>query len=269
MSDETGTNTSLITNFKNKIAYNLHKASYDPEANKFAEGQTKKAEEPDKKTTELVTTDATTDQGDPNKFNLKRTTSKVWNQTTYYLRLIFVPFIGLMMAMIVANEMIVYSVPIRIIFFIFVLILCLLSTTATVGLSLFYILKGGYSYYINHMTDKPNKYIMPTIFSLLPVMRNKPISMIGALFSYPFTYPKTENGVQKLDDIMKHYYSELVASFKYFDTVKNLPIFADEIKHVETNLYKMHEPKQIIEDIPKNNTNEMTKNENPQAPNTI
>jgi hypothetical protein len=263
MSDETGVNTSLITNFKNKIAYNLHKASYDPEANKFATEQTKKTQEvTDNKKEETVTTDATTDQEDPNTFNLKRTMSKVWNQTLYYLRLIFVPFIGLMLAMIVANEMIVYSAPIRIIFFIFVIVLCLLSTTTTIGLSLFYILKGGYSYYINNMTDKPNKYIMPTIFALLPIMRNTPESSIGALFAYPFTYPKTEKGVQKLDEIMKHYYNELVASFKYFDTVKTLPIFADEIKHIETNLYKMHEPQQIIEEIKNNNTNDLVKNEN-------
>jgi hypothetical protein len=250
MSDNTdttdgGASDSLFSNFKNKFKYNLHKAAYDPNANKFANEQAKKKkdeEEAKKKTVSDTTTTDTTEvtQGDPDKFNAKRLAKKVGNQTLDILKKIFFPFVGLMLAMIVANELIIYAPPIRIIFFIFTLAICIHSQTIAILLSIYYILKGGYSFYINHMTDKPNKYLMPTIFALLPITTFKPMSSFVGFFLYPFTYPKTEAAAQVLPDIMANYWKDLVGSFKDYDKVKNLPIFVEDVKSIKYNLAHLH-----------------------------
>ena len=81
---------SLFSNLKNKVAYNLHKATYDPNANQFAEEQkkqqteaTKKKDENPKDSTDNV------DKGDPNKFSAKRLATKVGNQTWDIIQKIF------------------------------------------------------------------------------------------------------------------------------------------------------------------------------------
>ena len=234
-----GSTSSLFSNLINKLKYNLHKAVYDPNANKFIEEQAKKK----KDSTDNITTDTNTDgeiSSDPNKFSAKRLAKKVGSQTLDILKKVFFPFVALMLAMIIANELIVYAVPIRIVFFIFTLALCTYSGVASILLSLYYILKGGYSYYINHMTDGPKKDIMPTIFALLPITTYKPLSSFAAFFLYPFTYPKTENGVLKLPNIMQQYWQALVESFKNFDKIKNLEPFNKDIKNIQYNLSHLH-----------------------------
>ena len=110
-----GSTSSLFSNLTNKLKYNLHKAVYDPNANKFIEEQAKKK----KDSTNTTTTDTNGGGGtpsDPNKFNTVRLAKKVGNQTLDILKKIFFPFIAVMLAMIVTNELIIYAVPIRIIF---------------------------------------------------------------------------------------------------------------------------------------------------------
>jgi hypothetical protein len=240
MAEDAGTNT-LVSNLKNKIAFNLHKATYDPEANAFASTQAAeiaKKQETDEKD---KTTDVNIIQGDPNKFSIKRVATKMGNQTITILKQILFPFMALMLAMIVANELIIYSPPIRILFFIFVFLICFLLPPASLILGLFYLLKGGYSYYYNHMTDRPKKDIMPTIFSLLPITTATPSSQLSAFFLYPFRYPKNAQGELKLPEIMKHYFENLKESFTDFDRIKNLPLFSDQIKKIESNLMKLHD----------------------------
>jgi hypothetical protein len=155
-----------------------------------------------------------------------------------------------MLAMIVANEMIVYSVPIRIIFFIFVFLLCFFIPFYAIIIAIFYLFKGGYSYYVNNMTNKPKQRIMPTIFALLPITTYQPTSSLVSLLMYPFTYPKTESGKQELPEIMNDYFEDLKKSFKSFDTVKGLPIFTDNIKAIKESFDKMiaiQEPMDVIE----------------------
>jgi hypothetical protein len=164
----------------------------------------------------------------------------VGNQTLDILKKIFFPFLALMLAMIVTNELIIYAVPIRIIFFIFTLAICIFSQMAAISLSLYYILKGSYSYYVNNMTDRPKKNIMPTIFALLPITTYKPMSSFSSFFMYPFTYPKTENAALKLPEVMKGYWQSLVESFKDFDKIKNLPLFVEDIKNIQYDLSHLH-----------------------------
>lgn len=234
------TDDSLLTNLKNKVAYKVHSAVYDPKANEFAQQQAQKTEE--KKKEQQAATDNKPQQtnSDPNKFSALRLAKTTGSQVKNILLQIFFPFLSLMLAMIVANEMIVYSPPIRLIFFIFTFLVCYFTKFFAIILGIFYLLKGGYSYYYNNMTSKPKKDIMPTIFALLPMTTFKPLSSFVGFFMYPFTYPKTEKGAQKLPEIMKNYYNSLVESFSNFDSVKSLPVFAKDIQQIQKDLAGLH-----------------------------
>ena len=153
-----------------------------------------------------------------------RIIKKIKSQFIYFLKLSFLPFVAVMLAMLVTNEMIVYSVPIRLIFFIFTLTVCLLATPISGILAFFYIIKAGYSYYVNNMTDKPNSNIMPAIFALLPITTTKPTSSLFRALYYPFTYPKTDRCSVKLENKMKFYKESLNESFKDLDKVKDLSL---------------------------------------------
>jgi hypothetical protein len=252
MSDENiATNdNSFYTNLKNKLNYQLNKLAYDPEANKYVETKVKQndvkkdkedVKNDEKKKGDSNTTDNKSD--DPNKFSSKRLIKKVGNQFTETVKKYFLPFVALMLAMIVTNDMIVYSAPIRIIFFIYTLLMCIYLPFYAILLSGFYLLKGGYSYYSNHMTDKPKKDYMPTIFALFPVTTYQPSSAFGKFFLYPFTYPKNEINAQQLPKIMTNYFEDLKNSFPGLDKVKNLPIFADGIKELKHQLDHLHDIK--------------------------
>lgn len=259
-------NDSLWSNLKNKVAYNIYNAATDPNANKFAAekaekdkvekekaDKAEKAENTEKdknnKTDKVETTDDTS--GNPNKFNAVRLAKKVGNQTLDILKKILFPFVALMLAMIVTNEAIIYSVPIRIIFFIFTFLVCLLILPFSVILGFFYLLKGGYSYYVNHMTDRPKQEIMPTIYALLPITTYKPMSSLGAFLLYPFTYPKTIEGSIQLPKTMSAYWDDLQESFKGIDKVKNLPIFVNQLKQIQKDLSHLHEQKEDIKPLDK------------------
>jgi len=280
MSDTTGTSdtqNSLFTNLKNKLTYNLHKATYDPEANKFAETQQSQQSQQSQQTqqtqqsqqsqqkkdknsndTKLDSTD--TNNNDPNKFSPKRLVKKVGNQTLDILQKIFYPFLALMLAMIVTNDMIMYSVPIRIIFFIFTFLVCYFVRIFAILLALFYSLKGGYSYYINNMTNRPKKDIMPTIFALLPITTFKPMSSLGSFLMYPFTYPKTESGAIKLPEIMKNYWNDLNKTFPSLNNIKNLPIVNERLKIIQKEFTQLHNNNKQMENE-NENVNKINENE--------
>lgn len=246
MSDNTDDNDSLWSNLKNKITYNMYNAAKDPDANKFAIERDKKIkEEENKKTLESTNKSDTTDDSnsDSTNFSIKRVGKKVGNQTLDILKKAFIPFLAIMLAMIVSNEMIIYSVPIRILFFIFTFCVCYFVKPLCILLGVFYVFKGGYSYYINNMTDKPKQEIMPTIYALLPISTYKPTSSLVSFLLYPFTYPKTVEGEVQLPKTMKSYWNDLEKSFKDFDKVTNLPLLVDNIKQIQKDLSELHNPK--------------------------
>jgi hypothetical protein len=239
-------NNSLLTNLKNKIAYNIHSAVSDPAANEFA---TQRAQEQKAKEEQVTTTEKTPeDIGDPNKFSAVRMAKTTGSHAMTIFSYIFFPFVSLILAMIVANEMIVYSVPIRIIFFIFTFLICYFTKIFAIILGIFYILKGAYSYYYNNMTGKPKKDIMPTIFALLPITTKIPLSGFGKFMMYPFTYPKTEKGYRILPEIMRNYLNSLIESFTGFNSVKQLPVFVEGMKDIQKGF-------ENINKIPESNTN--------------
>jgi hypothetical protein len=254
MSDDTLTD-SIFTNLKNKIIYNVKNAVTDPKANEYAQQQqellTQKKKEEEEKKQEKENEEATEKQAQLNKFSGTRLIKKIGNQTVNILQKVFVPFVGLMLAMIVANEMIVYSAPIRIIFFLFTLGICILIPFYALLLAVFYLLKGGYSYYLNNMTDSPKRIIMPYIFTLLPITTYKPLSKFSAFFLYPFTYPKTGIAEEKLDEITKQYQQDLQSSFIDFEKFRVLPIFSEEIKKAYDSIQLIN--KVVNSDVPSGN----------------
>ena len=237
---------SFFTKFINLISYKINSALSDPNAEKYAAARAKKKEEiiRQQAARNNTTVNNTTN---PNQFNSKRFLNKIISYTIKIIRIIFFPFAALMLAMIVANEMIVYSVPVRIIFFIFTFIVCFFTQPLCIILGIYYILKGAYSYYINNMTGRTDKVlIMPTIYALLPITMYKPESSFLRFFYYPFTYPKSAISEAEIPKTMEAYWKELNESFKDLDKVKNIPFFSKQLEKLETKLLKtLHDSSQF------------------------
>jgi hypothetical protein len=70
---------------------------------------------------------------------------------------------------------------------------------------------------------------------------------------YPFTYPKTEKGAEKLPEIMKGYWEELKSSFTNLDQVKNLPVFTARLKTIQEELAHLHDTVMPKENNTENN----------------
>jgi hypothetical protein len=247
MSANTG-DESIFTKFKNLVLYKINNAVSDPKAEKYAAEIAKNKEEKEEQFAPQINTTVDIITADTTKFNIKRLLNKILDQTIDFLKKAFFPFVALMLAMIVANEMIVYTAPVRIIFFIFTFLVCFFAPSLCTILGIFYILKGAYSYYINNMTGKlPSEKlkIMPTIYALLPITTYTPESSLGKFFYYPFRYPKSAISEAGLPKIMDAYLKTLIESFKDFDSVKNEPIFSNQLKELEGKFEKLHEKTQI------------------------
>jgi len=149
-----------------------------------------------------------------------RIPKKIGDQIVSIAKSSFLPFLAVMMAMFIANEMIVYAAPIRLIFFIFTLFVCLSSTTILSLIAFYYLGRAFYTYYINNMTDRPKVNLMPTIFSLIPLTTRVYKGGIARFFTYPFTYPKTEIEAKILPEKMQGYLTALNESFEYYQKIK-------------------------------------------------
>lgn len=239
---------SFLTKIKNNIAFKINNAINDPDANQYAKEKTdkeKEKEEQNKKPQEPVITEKyedpnPTDDGNPDEISFSRIVKKIWN----YIKLIFekgfFPFIAIILAMYVANEMIVYPAPIRVVFFIFVFVLCFLFKHVTILLGFFYLCKSGYDYYINNMAGGEKRRIMPRIYALLPVTTYRSESPLTAFFLSPFQYPKSKKDEEELVKVMEEYNNTLTESFAYLDKVKTLPFFVEGLKKISTNFEGMH-----------------------------
>ena len=239
---------SLVSNLKNKVKYNLHQAVNDPDANEFAANQpapppvTEKVESDDY--FEISTTD------DPNTFNASRLLRKIGNQIINIIKKGFYPCIVIILSMYVANELIMYAYPIRLIFFIVTFWICYHFMPFLILLLGYYLCKLGYGYYLNQLSDGPKTKIMPTIFALLPLTTDTPVSSLGAFFMYPFTYPKNDKDAKKLPNIMNNYMESLKKAFTYFDKVKNLPFVAEGFKRLEEKMEHLHDMPKKPEPVP-------------------
>ena len=244
---------SLVNKLKNKVTYTLHEAVTDPNADQFAKEQKKNAPPPAKDPVEEDDKDYfDTTGGDPNSFDMMRLLKKTGNQMVRIVKKGFIPLVVLILSMYVANEMIMYSPPIRLIFFIFTFLICYSFKPFMVILVMYYLFKWGYSYYINELSKGPKVKILPTIFALLPLSTAIPDSGFGAFFMYPFTYPKNDADAIQLPIIMKDYQESLKTAFVYYDKVKDLPFIAEGFKALEEEIEHLHDipPKPKEEEAP-------------------
>lgn len=270
---------SFLTKIKNNFVYKINNAINDPDANQYAKeklDKEKEKEEQNKKPQEPVITEKyedpnPTDDGNPDEISFSRIVKKIWN----YIKLIFekgfFPFIAIILAMYVANEMIVYPAPIRVVFFIFVFVLCFLFKHVTILLGFFYLCKSGYDYYINNMAGGEKRRIMPRIYALLPVTTYRSESPLTAFFLSPFQYPKSKKDEEELVKVMEEYNNALTESFSYLDKVKTLPFFVEGLKKISTNFEGMHTitEEKLSEPVPsesKPKANEVKSNSAPAPP---
>lgn len=243
---------TILDKLKNKVTYRVKKsiddAVHDPEADAYAKKKkAEKEQEEEDKEKENETEDTfkakqtkpkePTDQSTWGK--VKRIMNKVLGRLSNIFFNIILP---LLMASLVANESIMYPVPVRVAFFIFTLVLCVTSAAALGIMTMFYMGKAFYHYYVNVM-EKRSVYqrIIPTIFSLLPITRYQPTTNIGSFFIYPFRYPKTDKDERDLVAIMDEYLETLKGTFTYLDQLKSIPIFEKGASKVEELLEHMHD----------------------------
>jgi hypothetical protein len=179
--------------------------------------------------------------------------SGIFNKIIEIIKQLIYPLLILYLASLVANEMIVYPAPMRVFFFLFVLVLCSVFSPATVVLVFYYLVKAGYSYYRNELEDREGDTtpirIYPRIFALLPITTTPGASLLGRFFKYPFHYPKTEEDRKELErtdgdgkgSIMDEYMEALKESFPYGETVKGSEPFAERYAAVEKNMKRIHQ----------------------------
>ena len=241
---------SLLANLKNKVTYNLHQAVNDPDANEFAANQ---PESPPSSTEKVKEDDdyfklPSTD--DPNTFDINRFIIKIGNRAIRMIKNGFYPTIAIILSMYVANELIVYTWPIRLIFFIVTFLICNNFMPFLILLAGYYLCKSGYQSFLNYTSDGTKIKIMPTIFALLPLTTNIPVSSLGAFFMYPFTYPKNDKDTKQLPIIMNRYMESLKKAFVYFNKVQTLPFVAEGFKRLEENIEHLHDIPKKPEPIP-------------------
>jgi hypothetical protein len=249
------TDKSILGNVRDKIMYKIHTATYDPEAEKFAKEEKEKEEkvkeekgkqeafeeaQQSQKTQQSQQESTPTESSKTPQGSAKPGIgSQIWRGIT----LAFVPLLCLMLSSLVANEMIVYTPPVRILFFLFTFLTCFFLRHVMYLLFFAYVIKGGYSYYINQMSGGPKQIIWPIRFSLLPITTYVPESSLGRFFLYPFRYPKKEEETETLSAIMADYQNKLNESYPGLEQVKKLPIFVEDLKNVKSYMENLHQPK--------------------------
>lgn len=276
---------SLVTKLKNKITYRVKTAVQDlvddPEANAYAKEQAEKADKVEPLDTDIPTT-AGDLKGDAaakaaelknaiprDKFSMKRIFNQIWEYIKYIYDIAMYPLLVIILAMLVSNEMIMYAAPIRAIFFIFVIILCIKFSFPAGVLTTYYLGKAGYSYYINNLSDGPKQRIMPRVFAILPILMNKERPWYTRYLLYPFTYPKTEKKAGYLKEIMDTYLQSLKDSFPFAEKILkegSVEGFQEKFDKVKEYLDTMHDLSEVVfpQETDETPANETPANETPE-----
>lgn len=140
----------------------------------------------------------------PPEINAKNIASKIVDTIGNIFAFIISNGIYILIASLVANDMLVYSSGSRFIFFISTLIVTLMNPFILMVLYMYYIMKYVYSYYVNSVTNETDtkKQIIPKIYAVLPIMTYVKYDTAKAdttykwrrffysLFFGLFTYPK-------------------------------------------------------------------------------
>jgi hypothetical protein len=240
---------SAATKLKNIANYKLHSALDNPDAKKFAQEQKAKQEEQALAATAPAAAPAPQDQSTDPPSAPRRILTKIWSGFTTGIRMLWYPFACLVLAIFVANDMIVYTAPVRVLFFVFTFLVCYFFSYMFTALLFGYAIKAGYQWYIHNTVGDKTKNIMPAAFTILPITTYQPTSPLGSFFYAPFWYPQSEKKAIRLSEIMQQYWNQLQESFPGFNEIKNLPVFTEGLKQAKGTLDHMHDPPPTEENV--------------------
>lgn len=233
------TDDSFFTKLHNKVTYKLNEAVDDPNAKKFAEERKTKEEQ---QALAAKSPPAPQDQSTEPPSAPRRILAKIWNGFTTGISLLWYPVACLVLAMFVANDMIVYAAPVRALFFIFTFLVCYYLSYMFAALLFGYAIKGGYQWCAQPSAGDKTKDIMPTMFAILPITTYQPTSALGSFVLAPFWYPQSEKKATLLPDIMRQYWNQLQESFAGFNEIKTLPSIATGLQKAQATLGHLHDP---------------------------
>lgn len=174
----------------------------------------------------------------------------------------------LLLSSLVANEMIVYPPPIRLGFFLFTLILCLLASPVIFILSIYFLCKKGYDYYINELMweeGMPKQIIMTSLFAFLPLTTNESEGRLKNFFMKPFQYGGqfSQQDGEELAKRMEMYEEDLRESFPYLEKIKNKEPFDARLEKSTTQLKTLHDFVELPDSDDEEESKEESKEETP------
>ena len=155
------------------------------------------------------------------------------------LRVIQYLIIPLPIAILVANEMMMYSPAIRVIFFIFTFVICIKSLAIASGFYIYYLIRAIYCYYNNKYTENPPMNWNPYIFAMLPIKVSAKDDFYNGLF---LSYGGSEEEIKELKKIMEKYSNDLNESFPYLKKVEKTPEFANQYLEATKYTIELHAP---------------------------
>jgi hypothetical protein len=237
---------SFFSKLKNKALYQVEKWVNDPDANQFMRENTVLHKGDDKisvkEAMEDIPSEAEAEKVATSNSPVIRVFQKMFYYTKRIISIAFFPFLAILFASLIANEMIIYPAPIRLVFFIFTVIICILSRVILTFIGIFYLCKWGFHYYINEMSDGPKRLIMPSLFALLPLTTKEYSNTFMNIIARPFQYGErwsVKDG-EELQQRMNMYQTALDESFPYLQRIKTTEPFQTQHVKIETNFSELH-----------------------------
>ena len=249
----------FLTKLKNKVKYSINQLVDDPDAQKYAEDILREEEKKKERKKDTFTTDA--DESEDATTAASSAVSNVasnaasntsmgltqvlgaddapsWVKSLLYvIQYLLIP---LPIAMFIANEMIMYSMPIRLIFFVLTFVICITSVPIAAAFVMYYLLRALYSYYNNNYTENQKMSWRPTIFAMLPVTIYSSDSIFKKLFWRVFSYGNNEEDNAALKTIMDDYLLRVNESFPYFQKLKDKPEFKKNYDEITKYITTVH-----------------------------
>lgn len=240
----------ILSGIKNKVAYNIHKATYDPDAEKFAkeraEQDKKEKEEAQKKKEDEIKKEKATEAAQTPSQKAIRIGKTIASKTLSYVTLSMGIFLAIVYAMIVSNILITEPWPIRLFAFIAVLLLSIFNPIVFGILTIYFLSTGIYN-------KTRGKTFFPPIFAMLPITTTPRIGTLSSIFNYPFFYPKGQESQKKLKEIMENYKSDLKSSFIDFEGLSaSYPVIKKAYEEFSKKIEDMNTLKAVVNET---NTN--------------
>jgi len=192
----------------------------------------------DAKTTNLTILGNMLIDGNDRSFSFSRILKNIRNM----IGVSIFPLLCVLMASFISNEMIMYSPWIRAIFFAFIFYICLVFKVPVMVIGSYYVLRYLHGKFVNNFTERPKVKVWPTIYSVLPLLIERPLQPLMAFFAYPFMYPKTHLDRVLLDKEMQMYEKSLRKSFPYGDVMMESEEYKRKAELADEFLDHMHDP---------------------------